>query len=443
LAILEENMVMANLVHRDFENEIAKFGDVVNTRRPGEFKIRRKTDGTTLVQQDATATNVPVTLDQWFYQSFVIRDGEGSKSFQELTDIYLRPAMLSISRGIDRALLGRIHAYLGAPAAGRVGKLGGLSSTTAKDYVLDAREILNVNKAPVEGRRLVLAPGSETAMLKTDLFLKANERGDGGTALENAILGRILGFDTYMDQNVNNVLSGAEVDETLVITNALAAGVNGSQACTGITGAVATGEFLTVVGNAQPTYITAHTEGGGNTTAVTLNEVNKYATLGSAATVRYLSCDAAADYALGWSKGIVVDGYATGKAPQVGQLVAFGTGSARRTYTVIESEDAGTTCTLYLDRPLEVAVANNDLCFPGPYGAMNLALHRDALALITRPLALPDSRMGVMAAVVPHNGIGMRVLMQYDINAGGTVVNCDILAGVAVLNAALCVPVLG
>jgi hypothetical protein len=30
LAILEENMVAANLVHRDFENEIARFGDVVN-----------------------------------------------------------------------------------------------------------------------------------------------------------------------------------------------------------------------------------------------------------------------------------------------------------------------------------------------------------------------------------------------------------------------------
>ena len=39
---LEENMVIAQLVHRDFENEVAQYGDVVNTRRPGEFKIRRK-----------------------------------------------------------------------------------------------------------------------------------------------------------------------------------------------------------------------------------------------------------------------------------------------------------------------------------------------------------------------------------------------------------------
>ena len=63
---LEENMVIANLVHRDFENQIAQYGDSVNTRRPGEFKIRRKNDATTsLDKQDAKATNVAVKLNQW------------------------------------------------------------------------------------------------------------------------------------------------------------------------------------------------------------------------------------------------------------------------------------------------------------------------------------------------------------------------------------------
>jgi len=443
LAILEENMVMANLVHRDFENEIARFGDVVNTRKPGEFKIRRKTDGTTLAQQDATATNVPVPLDQWFYSSFVIRDGEGSKSFQELTDIYLRPAMQTIARGVDRALLGRVHAFLGAPSTGRVGKLGGLSASPAKDYVLAARERLNVNKAPREGRRLVMAPTAETAMLKTDIFLKANERGDGGSALENATLGRILGFDTFMCQNVNCPLSGADTTATITVTGAIAAGAGGDSQAIGLGGgtAPAVGEFVVVAGNAQPTYVTAIA--GAPVDHMTLNEVNKYASSAGAACVRYAACAAAAGYAAGWSKGVVVDGYTAGKAPQVGQLLAFGTGANRRTYTVIESEDAGSSCTVYLDRPLEVAVGNDDAAFPGPYGALNLAFHRDALALVTRPLALPDTRMGVMAAVVPHNGIGMRVLMQYDINAGGTIVNCDIRAGVAVLDSGLLVPVLG
>ncbi|MFA6364727.1 hypothetical protein, partial [Methanoregula sp.] len=67
LAILESNMVMANLVYRDFEPQVQNYGDVVNTRRPGTFAISRKRDGDTLVAQEANATNVRVPLDQWFY----------------------------------------------------------------------------------------------------------------------------------------------------------------------------------------------------------------------------------------------------------------------------------------------------------------------------------------------------------------------------------------
>ena len=45
-----------------------------------------------------------------------------------------------------------------------------------------------------------------------------------------------------------------------------------------------------------------------------------------------------------------------------------------------------------------------------------------------------------MVGHAAYNGITMRVLAQYDINAGGLVVNCDILAGVAVLNSGLLGP---
>jgi hypothetical protein len=442
LVILEENMVAAKLVHRDFQDEIKDFGDVVNTRRPGTFKIKRKKDGTTLTQQDANATNVRVPLDQWFYDSFTIKDGEASKSFQELVNVYLLPAMQTIARGVDRAVLGRIHAFLGT-TSDRVGRLGALSNANAKQYALEARERLNVNKAYQTDRNLILSPSSETAFLNTSDFTKANERGDGGIAIENALLGRILGFDTYMDQNVNTLSGSADTDTALVITNALAAGSGGSQACSG--GAtVVLGEFLVVAGNDQPTYITAET--GTPATAVTLNESNKYSTSGSAATVRYKSCavnDPSALYVVGYSEDINVDGYTSAKAPQAGQLIAFGTGASRRTYTVIEATDNGTDCDILLDRPLEVALSNNQAAFPGPYGSFNWAMHREALALVTRPLALPNERMGVMADIATHNDVSMRVTMQYDINAGGTVVNLDILGGVAVLDSRLCVPLLG
>jgi len=99
LAVLEESMIMAGLVHRDFQNEVANYGDVVNTRRPGTFKAKRKTDADSIALQDANATNVQVPLNQHFYISFTIKDGEASKSFQDLLQIYVVPGMQGIARG--------------------------------------------------------------------------------------------------------------------------------------------------------------------------------------------------------------------------------------------------------------------------------------------------------------------------------------------------------
>ena len=431
LAILQENMVIANLVHRDFENEIRQFGDVVNTRRPGTFQIRRKADGDVLSSQDASATNVQVPLNQWFYTSFTIKDGEASKSFQDLVDIYLRPGMMTIARSVDRAVLGRVHGFLAGPT-GRVGRLANLGAANSKDYVLEAREKLNINKAPLEGRNLVLAPVSETALLKNELFIAAQQRGDFGTALESATLGRILGFDTYMDQNVNSAnVTNCDVVAGSV-TAALAAAQGGAQAVT-LAYAANVGEFAVVDGNDQPTFVTAASTAAGATTALTLSENNKYATAAGANVSVYKACQVVGAYGAGWVSGIVLTGWVN--APSIGQLVAFGTGSGRKVYTVIESYVSGVNQqTVILDRPLEIAVNNADLAFPGPAGAMNLAFHRNAIALVTRPLAIPNNAMGVFAHVGVYNDIAMRVSMQYSIANGGTMVNLDILAGVAILD---------
>ncbi len=446
LAILEENMVAAKLVHRDFEPVVAKFGDVVNTRRPGNFKIRRKVDGTTLTQQDARSTNVQVPLDQWFYNSFTIKDGEGSKSFQELVTVYLLPAMQTIARAVDRSVLGRIHQFLGATAARRVGRLGAMDATNSQDFALEARQILNENKAFPDNRNLILSPSSETAFLKTSQFVSAEKRGDGGSALESAMLGRILGFNTYMDQNVNNAtLLAADTDVTYLVNGAHAAGLSTIVSGTG-SNPVVVGQYVNFAGNDQPNHLIAGTDVSGACTSMVLNEAIKYALLTGAQITIYKAAavnDPGALYVAGYSETISIDGYTTAKAPQIGQLIAFGTSTSRRTYTVIESTDNGSTCDIILDRPLEVSLTNDQAAFPGPAGSFNWAMHREALALVTRPLALPNQAAGVMAHAGVYNDIAMRVLAQYDINAGGTVVNLDILAGVAQLDANLAVALLG
>ena len=76
--ILLENMVASSLIHRDFENELARFGDIVNTRKPAEFTAKRKDVNDNVTIQDASATNIQVPLNQHLHTSFLIRDGEES-----------------------------------------------------------------------------------------------------------------------------------------------------------------------------------------------------------------------------------------------------------------------------------------------------------------------------------------------------------------------------
>lgn len=169
LMILEDNIVAAGMVYRDFENQMQTFGDTVNTRKPATFTAKRKTSTDDVTDQDATATNVPVKLDQHVHVSFVIRDEEQSKSFKNLVTEYLEPAMIAQAKFMDQVVLGQYGAFMGNMVPG----LGSISSSNAKSRVLSAREIMNINKVPEAGRNIIWAPKSETQVLNTDLLLGA------------------------------------------------------------------------------------------------------------------------------------------------------------------------------------------------------------------------------------------------------------------------------
>lgn len=436
LAILEENMVIANLVHRDFSPLVASYGDVVNTRRPSEFSTKRKTASDSVVSQDATATNVPVTLNQHIYVTFTIKDSEASMAFKDLVEMFMQPAALQMARSVDRILLGQVHSFF----ANKVGRLAEMTSSNARDFVLDAREKMNVNKAYQTGRNLLLSPASETAMLKTDLFVAADNRGDGGTALEEARLGRILGFDTYLAQNVPYRTRTDADTTTCNHTAGAAPAATGNKACTATgNGGSATGFvgcFVWLTAEGQPHWITAMTESGNNLTGITLNEAYVNTVAANAVGYIYNACDVDGTYTTGYTKGITLDGITANKLPVEGQLLAFGTTSGtRHTYTIVEVDSVNTTSVIvWLDRPLSANVANNAKAFPGPHGSFNLGFCRDAIAMVSRPLALPASTLGVKAGIGNYNGLSMRVAMQYDISAQGTIVTLDSLFGVKVLD---------
>jgi hypothetical protein len=421
---------MARLVHRDFSMEVANHGDVVNTRRPAEFITKRKTDSDSVSSQDATVTNVAVPLDQHIYVTFTIKDGEASKSFQDLVDLYMAPAAMQIARSVDRVLIGQAPQF----STNQVGRLLEMTSANAKEFMLAAREKLNDNKAYTAGRNLVLTSSSETDMLATELFISAEKRGDNGTALREASLGRILGFDTFMDQNAPfRTAAAADRATDGNHTAGAAPGDTGNKAFTSAY-TVVVGEYVWITGEGQLHEIKALT---GTTSGITLNDPYVNTVAVNAVAHIYKSCDVNGTRAAGYAKEIQLDGFASGLGPVTGQIVSFGTtnGSDRHTYTIIETTTVSATeVSVLLDRPLSATVSDGDLAFPGLAGSLNLAFHRNAIALVTRPLALPNTALGVRSAVGSYNDVAMRVSMQYDISSMGTIVTLDLLCGVKVLD---------
>ena len=62
----------------------------------------------------------------------------------------------------------------------------------------------------------------------------------------------------------------------------------------------------------------------------------------------------------------------------------------------------------------------------------SIAFHKNALALVTRPLALPQG--AAKAAIVNYDGFGLRVVYGYDMNTKTDTISIDMLCGVKMLD---------
>ena len=445
LAILNENMVMAMLVHRDFEDEIAQWGDVVNTRKPGKFNATRKGVNDDVTTQDATAQNVAVPLDQHLHTSFIIRDGEEAKAFTSLVSDYLEPAVTSIAQKVDRIISAQVHQYVDQFA----GRLQKVDATTIKSFVLEAREKLNKQLAHTQDRNLVVTPGTETAMLGLDEFTRVDASG-GADALRNGMIGRLYGFNIFMAQQT------PEIDYRDTVTDVTKAAylAGTTDIVVELAGAspFGIGDYVVVDGDDTPQLVTNVQDGvpAGDTT-LTLHPGLKRDTASGAAVTGYKpgAVDFAAGYAVGYDKSIVTDAFDAVNGPKVGQILRFGTGAA-----AIDGADpiygivnviplGGGSYSIELDRPLEQAVSDNWLIAVGPSGSYNFAFHRNTLAFISRPLPQPMNGTGAQSAVINSRGLAVRVVITYDGMKQGHRVTVDILCGLEVLDKDLGVAMYG
>lgn len=435
LMLLESNIVYPFLVHRDFEDEIAQFGDVVNTRKPASMVGRRRLNTGNVFTQDATATNVAVPLNQWVHTSFMLGDADLSKSMKDLVQEFLRPAVLGMGKSINQTLAAQTYHFLVNPdnENNTVGKIG---QTITQQTVTDARQKLMENEAPDERMQLAIPPVVENALLNIDNFTTADKIIEGGRALRTANIGRIMGFDVFMTQQQPSVNGTLDVTSTTVNNSAGYAVGSTTITIDGTTPTPLAGEWFTVAGDMVPHFITA-----ASATSLTFTPGLVYAVSDGAAVTIYNSAaiNNTAGYPIDYPLGYTIDSLTN--SPKMGQMVTTGESLAtRNTYGIATVAPSATE--IWLDRPTATALSDGDVVGMGPAGNYSLAFHPNAFAFISRPLATPPPGTGAVSGSVNYQNLSMRATISYDAQRQGTRVTLDMLCGVQILDKLLATVIL-
>ena len=191
LMVLQSNLVMADLVHRDYADEFVTLGDTISVRRPAKFVAKNFTGHTD--PQDVTEGSVPVKLDRFRDVTVAVTSKQMSMDIDDFSRQVITPAMQAIAQAVDEDLLA-----VGVEGAGFV-KAATPDPTDLSDIAELAKK-LDLNKVPAQNRHLVLHPAHKYRYALTENLSNVSYAGDNAT-LRDALLGRIYTLDTYMDQN--------------------------------------------------------------------------------------------------------------------------------------------------------------------------------------------------------------------------------------------------
>lgn len=202
LRVLENNLTFTKLVNRQYDDrfgvEGAKIGTTLNVRKPPRYIGRT---GAALSVENATETQVAVTLGTQRGVDISFSSLELSLKIDDFSDRFIKPAIASVANAIDNdglAMYTSVYQAVGTP---------GTVPNALLTY-LQAGVALNNSAAPLDGERyIVISPLMQATIVDAlkGLFQGAQAIAD---QYRKGEMGETVGFTWYMDQNVNTFTVG-------------------------------------------------------------------------------------------------------------------------------------------------------------------------------------------------------------------------------------------
>jgi hypothetical protein len=198
LPALVGNLVMGNLVNRDYEPVLAQAGDTVNVPIPPTLVANNLAEGGMVQTQNPSLGNAQIVLNTHAEATFQIPDVTRVLAVPDLLRLYMQPAVVAIAERIESDLL---NLYAGFTANGPVGTAGTAITEAAID---EAETALFAAKVPMsEPKYLVVDANTYSQMRQIPRFSEFQTAGEAGLrALIDGSFGKLKDFYVFRSQYV-------------------------------------------------------------------------------------------------------------------------------------------------------------------------------------------------------------------------------------------------
>ena len=193
LMVLKNKLVMANLVHRDYDKEFVNVGDTITIRKPADFISDNFTGETT--DQDVIESGIPVKIDRFRDITVPVTSKEMTLDIKNFSEQIIEPAMAAHAAAIDADIIATV-----VQDAGRNLTVSSDDAVKPTKDIAKAASYLDFENVPSENRGLVLNSQHKLLYVTDDNLSKASYAGDNNALRKNE-LGELYGFDTYQSQS--------------------------------------------------------------------------------------------------------------------------------------------------------------------------------------------------------------------------------------------------
>lgn len=201
LPALTGNLVMGNLVNRDFEPTLAQAGDTVNVPIPPTLVANNIAQGGSVIAQNPNLGNASIVLNTHAEATFQIPDVTKVLAVPDLLKLYMQPAVIALAERIETDLLNMAASFTANSPVGT----GGVALTEAA--VDEAETALFNAKVPASSPKYLVVNGTTYSQLRQiQRFSEYSTAGDAGLrAIVDGSVGKIKDFFVFRSQFVPKV----------------------------------------------------------------------------------------------------------------------------------------------------------------------------------------------------------------------------------------------